>query len=123
MTILDWLTSSTRYTFDKKTFIAIAMGRGIGDVESDFNTLTDKERDLLFADIIFTAVMLSPSSTSSISKSHNNFQYTVGAETDLYQKDKLDYAMYIYKRYDDPKYEVLASTKAKIKLIKITDVI
>lgn len=123
MTILDWLTSSTRYTFDEKTFIAIAMGRGIGDVESDFNTLTDKERDLLFADIIFTAVMLSPSSTSSISKSHNNFQYTVGAETDLYQKDKLDYAMYIYKRYDDPKYEVLASTKAKIKLIKITDVI
>lgn len=121
MTILDWLTSSTRYSFDENAFIAIAAGRGIKDVTSDLDTLTEKEKDLMVADLIFTAMMLSPSSTSSISKSHNNFQYTVGSETDLYQKDKLNYAMYIYKRYDDPRYEVLANAKAKIKFIQIKD--
>lgn len=121
MTILDWLTSSTRYSFDENAFIAIAAGRGIKDVTSDLDTLTEREKDLMVADLIFTAMMLSPSSTSSISKSHNNFQYTVGSETDLYQKDKLNYAMYIYKRYDDPRYEVLANAKAKIKFIQIKD--
>lgn len=121
MTILDWLTSSTRYSFEEDSFIAIALGRGIVDVNADMSTLTERDKDLMIADIIFSAMMLSPSSTSSISKSHNNFQYTVGSETDLYQKDKLDYAMYIYKRYDDPRYEVLANAKAKIKFIQIKD--
>lgn len=121
MTILDWLTSSTRYSFAEDAFIAIAAGRGIEDVNADMNTLTEKERDLMIADLIFTAMMLSPSSTSSISRSHNNFQHTVGSETDLYQKDKLNYAMYIYKRYDDPRYEILANAKAKIKFIQIKD--
>ena len=123
MTILDWLTSSTRYSFDEDAFVAIAAGRGIADANAPLESLSEKEKDLLIADLIFTAMMLSPSSTSSVSKSHNNFQQTIGSETDLYQKSKLDYAMYIYKRYDDSRYEILANAKAKIKLIKITDVI
>ena len=45
------------------------------------------------ADIIFTAVLLSPSSTASQSASHNNFQRTVGSETDIYQSNKISYAL------------------------------
>ncbi len=73
------------------------------------------------ADIIFTAVLLSPSNTAS-SASHNNFQRTVGSETDIYQsKNKLCFGAYI--RINDPNYEVLISARPKIKLLKIIDVI
>ena len=69
------------------------------------------------------AVLLSPSSTASQSASHNNFQRTVGSETDIYQSNKISYALGIYKRYNDPNYEVLISARPKIKLLKIIDVI
>lgn len=123
MTILEWLSSSCRYSFEENTFMRIALGRGITDVNEDAMTLTQEQKDLMTADIIFTAVLLSPSSTASQSASHNNFQRTVGSETDIYQSNKISYALGIYKRYNDPNYEVLISARPKIKLLKIIDVI
>ena len=123
MTILEWLSSSCRYSFEENTFMRIALDRGITDVNEDAMTLTQEQKDLMTADIIFTAVLLSPSSTASQSASHNNFQRTVGPETDIYQSNKISYALGIYKRYNDPNYEVLISARPKIKLLKIIDVI
>ena len=119
MTILEWLSSSCRYSFEENTFMRIALDRGITDVNEDAMTLTQEQKDLMTADIIFTAVLLSPSSTASQSASHNNFQRTVGSETDIYQSNKISYALGIYKRYNDPNYEVLISARPKIKLLKI----
>ena len=123
MTILEWLSSSCRYSFEENTFMRIALDRGITDVNEVAMTLTQAQKDLMTADIIFTAVLLSPSSTASQSASHNNFQRTVGSETDIYQSNKISYALGIYKRYNDPNYEVLISASPKIKLLKIIDVI
>lgn len=123
MTILEWLSSSCRYSFEENTFMRIALDRGITDVNEDAMTLTQEQKDLMTADIIFTAVLLSPSSTASQSASHNNFLRTVGSETDIYQSNKISYALGIYKRYNDPNYEVLISARPKIKLLKIIDVI
>lgn len=123
MTILEWLSSSCRYSFEENTFMRIALDRGITDVNEDAMTLTQEQKDLMTADIIFTAVLLSPSSTASQSASHNNFQRTVGSETDIYQSNKISYALGIYKRYNDSNYEVLISARPKIKLLKIIDVI
>lgn len=123
MTILEWLSSSCRYSFEENTFMRIALDRGITDVNEDAMTLTQEQKDLMTADIIFTAVLLSPSSTASQSASHNNFQRTVGSETDIYQSNKISYALGIYKRYNDPNYEALISARPKIKLLKIIDVI
>lgn len=123
MTILEWLSSSCRYSFEENTFMKIALDRGITDVNEDAMTLTQEQKDLMTADIIFIAVLLSPSSTASQSASHNNFQRTVGSETDIYQSNKISYALGIYKRYNDPNYEVLISARPKIKLLKIIDVI
>lgn len=100
MTILEWLSSSCRYSFEENTFMRIALDRGITDVNEDAMTLTQEQKDLMTADIIFTAVLLSPSSTASQSASHNNFQRTVGSETDIYQSNKISYALGIYKRYN-----------------------
>ena len=124
MTVLEWLKAATRYTFEDETFIKIACDRQC-DPDSDVygESVTKRQRDLMTADIIFTAVLLSPSSTSSLQQAHNGYQKTIGAETDYYQDDKIKYAIQIYDQYDDEKGEILDSVKKKIKFIPIIDVV
>jgi len=127
MTVLEWLEASTMYSsFTEKNFVKIALDRGISpdaDVY-DETVVTKRERDLLTADLIYTAVLLRPSNTASLSQSHNGFQKTIGSEQDFYQDDKIQYAIRIYKKYGDEKagdLEELAENK-KIKFKAIDDV-
>lgn len=127
MTVLEWLDASNMYSsFEKKHYVKIALDRQVNpdaDVY-DNSQVTQKQRDLMDADIIWTAVLKRPSNTASLSQSHNGYQKTVGSEQDFYQDDKIQYAIGIYKRYDDPKgddLEQLSETR-KIKLIPIVDV-
>jgi hypothetical protein len=127
MTVLEWLEASTMYSsFTEKNFVKIALDRGISpdaDVY-DEKVVTKRERDLLTADLIYTAVLLRPSNTASLSQSHNGFQKTIGSEQDFYQDDKIQYAIRIYKKYGDEKagdLEELAESK-KIKFKAIDDV-
>lgn len=127
MTVLEWLEASTMYSsFTQKNFIKIALDRGIdprADVY-DETIVTKRERDLMTADLIYTAVLLRPSNTASLSQSHNGFQKSVGSEQDFYQDDKIQYAIRIYKRYSDERgkdLEELANGK-KITFVPITDV-
>lgn len=126
MTVLEWLKASTRYTFDEQTFIKIAYDREC-DPDADVYgaTVTKRQRELMTADIIFTAVLLSPSNTASLSQSHNGYQKTIGQEQDFYQDEKIKYAIRIYNTYGDDRgdtLEELANSK-KIKFIPIVDVI
>ena len=125
MTVLEWLSSKTRYTFDDDTFKSIALDRGCDpDDDAYGGNVTQKQKDLMIADTIFEAVMLSPSSTPSLSQSHNGYQKTIGSETDVFQSRKIDYALAIYKKYGDEKagdLEELAESK-KIKFKAIDDV-
>jgi hypothetical protein len=123
MTVLEWLSSKTRYTFDDDTFKSIALDRGCDpDDDAYGGNVTQKQKDLMIADTIFEAVMLSPSSTPSLSQSHNGYQNTIGSETDVFQSRKIDYALAIYKKYDDEKYEILNGTIDRIKIVAIEDV-
>jgi len=123
MTVLEWLSSKTRYTFDDDTFKSIALDRGCDPDEDAYGgNVTQKQKDLMIADTIFEAVMLSPSSTPSLSQSHNGYQKTIGSETDVFQSRKIDYALAIYKKYDDEKYEILNGTIDRIKIVAIEDV-
>lgn len=123
MTVLEWLSSKTRYTFDDDTFKSIALDRGCDpDDDAYGGNVTRKQKDLMIADTIFEAVMLSPSSTPSLSQSHNGYQKTIGSETDVFQSRKIDYALAIYKKYDDEKYEILNGTIDRIKIVAIEDV-
>lgn len=128
MTVLEWLEASTMYSsFTEKNFVKIALDRGVDpswDVY-DETKVTERERDLMTADLIYTAVLLRPSNTASLQQSHNGFQKTIGSEQDFYQDDKIQYAIRIYKRYNDEKagdLEELAENR-RIKFIPITDVI
>ena len=99
------------------------MDRGI-DPEDDVygDNVTKRDRELMTADIIFTAVLLSPSNTSSLQQSHNGYQKTVGSEQDFYQDEKIKYAIRIYNLYDDERAEILDSVRKKIRFIPIEDV-
>lgn len=76
------------------------------------------------ADIIFTAVLLSPSNTASLSQSHNGYQKSIGQEQDFYQDEKIKYAIRIYNRYEDDRGDTLEelAAKRKIRFIPIVDV-
>ena len=127
MTVLEWLEASTMYSsFTEKNFVKIALDRGVNpdDDVYDETVVTKRERDLMTADLIYTAVLLRPSNTASLSQSHNGFQKTIGSEQDFYQDDKIQYAIRIYKKYGDEKagdLEELAESK-KIKFKAIDDV-
>lgn len=128
MTVLEWLESSTMYSsFTEKNFVKIALDRGIDPTWDAYDDehVTEKERDLLTADLIYTAVLLRPSNTASLQQSHNGYQKTVGSEQDFYQDDKIKYAIRIYKRYKDKRGEDLEelANSRKIKFIPIEDVV
>lgn len=127
MTVLEWLDSSNMYSsFETKHYIKIARDRGVdpnADV-CDETQVSKEQRELMDADIIWTAVLKRPSNTASLSQSHNGYQKTIGSEQDFYQDDKIKYALRIYKRYNDERgndLEELSNAK-KIKLIPIEDV-
>lgn len=126
MTVLEWLKASTRYSFEEQNFIKIALDRECkpSDDVYDESVVTKKQRELMTADIIFTAVLLSPSNTASLSQSHNGYQKSIGQEQDFYQDDKIKYAIRIYNKYEDDRGDMLEemSQNKKIKFIPIVDV-
>lgn len=124
MTVLEWLEKKTRYSFTEGNFEVIARDRGLepDDDVYDENKVNKRLRELMEADIIFTAVLLSPSNTASLSQSHNGYQKTIGQEQDFYQDDKIKYAIGIYQKYDDDKADILINMQKKIRFIPIEDV-
>ena len=123
MTVLEWLEKSTRYTFEEGTFEKIALDRGCNPEDNVYGgNITQRDRDLMTADIIFTAILLSPSNTASLSQSHNGYQKTIGQEQDFYQDDKIKYALAIYNKYDDSKADLLIAAQRKIRFVPIVDV-
>lgn len=123
MTVLEWLKKKTRYSFTEGNFEVIALDRGVQPMDDVYGeNVTKRIRDLMEADIIFTAVLLSPSNTASLQQSHNGYQKTIGQEQDFYQDEKIKYAIQIYKQYGDEKAGVLESVQKKIKFLAIEDV-
>lgn len=123
MTVLEWLKASTRYSFEEQNFLKIALDRGCNPDDDVYgNNVTKRQRELMTADIIFTAVLLSPSNTASLSQAHNGYQKSIGQEQDFYQDEKIKYAIRIYNIYQDERAEILESVKRKIRFIPIEDV-
>lgn len=122
MTVLEWLKASTRYSFSEDNFIKIALDRGCDPSDDVYgDNVTKRQRELMTADIIFTAVLLSPSNTASLSQSHNGFQKTIGQEQDFYQDEKIKYAIHIYNIYGDERAGILEGVQKKIRFLKIED--
>lgn len=103
--IISYMSSMTGFVFDKPVLERIAMERGVAEVTS-FEDLTEKQKDLLMADMLFV-IYTSPTQTSSISKSHGNFSQTIGSQYISDKKNIYELMMKLYSKWGDSKAETV----------------
>lgn len=106
--IIRYLSGLTAFVFDKAVLERIALERGVSEVDS-YDSIEPKTRDLLKADLYFTAYT-SPTTWGSYTHAHGSFSETNGSQT-LSDKDKerlYNIFMSIYRKYDDPKMDELS---------------
>lgn len=103
--IIEYLSGLTGFVFDKAVLKRIAIDRHVIDAY-DYCDIDDKTKELLLADLLYTAY-LSPNVWASSTSSHGSFSNTIGSQT-MYasEKDRLyNSFIRIYKKYNDDKLE------------------
>ena len=99
--IIRYMSSLTGYIFDDAVLERIALERNVSDVCS-FAEITEKDKDLLTADLLFV-LCTSPSQSASISKKHGQFSQSIGSQT-ITDKDGIYNLMVrLYQKWEDPK--------------------
>lgn len=108
--IIEYLSGLTQFVFDKAVLKRIAYDRDVIEI-TDYEELDAKTRDLLRADLLYTAY-ISPNVWASSSQSHGSYTKTVGSQT-IYTEDKerlYNTFVSIYKKYEDPMLEEVESS-------------
>ena len=99
--IIRYMSSLTGYIFDDAVLERIALERNVAEVVS-FAELSEKDKDLLTADLLFV-LYTSPSKSASISKKHGQFSMSIGSQT-ITDKDGIcRLMMRLYQKWEDPK--------------------
>ena len=99
--IIRYMSSLTGYIFDDAVLERIALERSVADVAS-FSEITEKDKDLLTADLLFV-LYTSPSQSASFSKKHGQFSQSVGSQI-ITDKDGIyNLMMRLYNKWADPK--------------------
>lgn len=102
--IIEYLSGMTGFVFDKAVLKRIALDRQV--VYTNPEDLTQQQKDLLRADLLFTAYY-SPNVWASCSQSHGSFSQSTGSQT-IYTEDKeriYNIFTSIYRKYNDEKLE------------------
>jgi len=120
--IIKYMGSLTGYSLDKSVLERIVMERGLSEVK-DFAELTQKDKDLLLADIIFNLCFLYPTQSPSISKKHGQFSLTIGAQTITYKDRLYDLMLRLYEKWDDDKLSEIEEMKEGLQWINEDDCI
>ncbi len=103
--IIRYMSSLTGYVFDDAVLERIALERNVAEVGS-FSELSEKDKDLLTADLLFV-LYTSPSKSASISKKHGQFSMSVGSQT-ITDKDGIyKLLVRLYQKWEDPKVKEL----------------
>ena len=99
--IIRYMSSLTGYVFDDSVLERIALERNVAEVGS-FSEITERDKDLLTADLLFV-LYTSPSQSASISKKHGQFSMSIGGQT-ITDKDEICRLMLrLYQKWEDPK--------------------
>ena len=113
--IIEYLSGLTGYVFDKAVLQRIAIERDVAEV-TDFEELDAKTKDLLRADLLYTAY-LSPNVWASSTNSHGSYTRSVGSQT-IYAKEKerlYNMFYHIYSKYEDDKLEEIKTNEATLQ--------
>lgn len=103
MTVTDYIEGLVAFEVPQKASDAILFAREISR-EMIVSDLTQKQRDLIYADLLMYGIT-KPSSSGGEKKAHGGFSHTTKSETFTYRDDWFKAAMAIYKKYGDPKYD------------------
>jgi hypothetical protein len=113
--IIEYLSGLTQFTFDKAVLKRIALERGVAEID-DFEDLTQEQKDLLRADLLYTAY-LSPNVWASSTQSHGSYTKSIGSQT-MYTADKerlYNLIVGIYRKYDDDKLVEIEGNEATLQ--------
>jgi hypothetical protein len=115
--IIEYLSGLTGFVFDKAVLKRIAYDRDVMHVTS-FGELSEQQRDLLRADLLYTAY-ISPNVWASSTQSHGSFTKTIGSQT-IYTEDKerlYNAFISVYKKYNDAKLEEVEGESGNLQWI------
>lgn len=113
--IIEYLSGLTQFTFDKAVLKRIALERGVAEID-DFEDLTQEQKDLLRADLLYTAY-LSPNVWASSTQSHGSYTKSIGSQT-MYTADKeklYNLIVGIYRKYNDDKLVEIEGNEATLQ--------
>ena len=113
--IIEYLSGLTQFTFDKAVLKRIALERSVAEID-DFEDLTQEQKDLLRADLLYTAY-LSPNVWASSTQSHGSYTKSIGSQT-MYTADKerlYNLIVGIYRKYDDDKLVEIEGNEATLQ--------
>lgn len=107
--IIGYMAGMTAFVFDKDVLKRIAYDRNVYDVP-DYYALSKKDKDLIFADLLYTAY-ISPTTWASSTHSHGSYSQTIGQQTLNYRDRESLYNVFIgiYKKYNDEMLTVVES--------------
>lgn len=120
MTVLDWLKSINGFNLGETSLTVIANTRGISTPDvAEYSVLTAMQRELMSADLILNYVLFQPTTTGSISQSHNGFQQTIGSYSDTNVNKRINFAKSIYRKYDDANLSMLNDFGGGIRVLTL----
>lgn len=113
--IIEYLSGLTTYVFDKAVLKRIAYDREVSEV-IDYAALDQRTKDLLLADVLYTAY-LSPNVIASSAHAHGSFSQTIGSQTIHEQEKERLYNTFfkIYSKYNDNKLEELKDSDSNLQ--------
>lgn len=102
--IIEYMSGLTGFALDETILRRIAVERELSEVE-DYYELTERDKDLLTADII-CAVILSPSTIPSFAHQHGQFSMSIGSQQIKDKDALLRWMLWLYRKWHDPKAEM-----------------
>lgn len=101
--IITYMSSLTGYSFDRPVLERIALEREVDGIAS-FEELTQKDRDLILADMLFV-LYTTPTQTSSLTKQHGAFSQTIGSQYISDKRNIYELMNKLYAKWGDPKLD------------------
>jgi hypothetical protein len=117
--IIEYLSGLTAFIFDKAVLKRIAYERNVTEVE-DYEELDEKTKELLKADLLYTAYY-SPNTWASSNLSHGSYSKTVGQQTMSADTKERLYNTFvsIYTKYNDEKLSEFKDTDSNLQWLDI----
>lgn len=112
-TVETWLRGMVDFDFSPEAITAILFNRGIA-AGTDASSLTERQRDLCYADILMYAAGSSVKASGEY-VSDNGYQLQRSAKNVFDRKALRDLAKRLYQKWDDPRADEAVAGKFKMR--------